>query len=130
MINLLSAERGAVGHLLSLSTGESELGDWADASLMQLRRGSRRSGIDSEERTACIVLGAGHHGRALHRVGSSVSAVPYWRAEKLMDACRALPDDPNLWWPEDTIEELVRIYVDKWEIDTASRLHAFVLRKG
>jgi N-acetylglucosaminylphosphatidylinositol deacetylase len=33
-----------------------------------------------------------------------------------------LPDDPNVWWPEDVIEYWTRAYIDKWSIDTVSRL--------
>ena len=32
----------------------------------------------------------------------------------------ALPDDPDLWWPAETIEELVRDHVKRWEIDVVS----------
>jgi hypothetical protein len=38
----------------------------------------------------------------------------------IVSSYRRLPDDPNLWWPEDAVEYWVRTYVEKWSIDTVN----------
>lgn len=67
------------------------------------------------------MLGTWHRQSSMYSAGSSVRSIavdPLRLDTHITHPARsALPDRMSIWWPENEIETLVKVYVEKWKID-------------